>query len=95
MSSVWDIKKTTEKTNLVKELTDEIKEIRLKNKEFQNTNNSDYYVTLVFSCKDDRDLFLKNNKTKPSAFVDGYKFAESIGSDPVKSSMKLPKPLNK
>lgn len=97
MSSIWDTKKKNkqEKTNLKKELSDEILEFREKNKVFQATNESDTYCVLVFSCAKDRNEFLQNTIKKKDTYIDGYKIAEIMGVSPQKPSLKLPKPLSK
>jgi hypothetical protein len=100
MSSIWNTiskknKKSENKTDIVKELSDEIKEIRRKNIDFQATNETDTYCVLVFSCAKDRNEFVLNVLNKKETFIDGYEFARRIGGSPVKPSVKLPEPLNK
>lgn len=95
MSSMWDTKTKEKKQKLTKELTDEIKAFREKNKAFQATNESDTYCVLVFSCADDRNEFMRNVHIKKGIFTDGYKIAELMGVSPQKPKYKLPKPLNK
>lgn len=99
MSSIWSIKEKKSnkvvKTKHTKELNDEIKAFREKNKAFQASNESDTYCVLVFSCADDRNMFMQNVHNKKGIFIDGYKIAELMGVAPAKPKYKLPKPLNK
>lgn len=101
MSSIWNTlanKKplVEKKEKIQKELTDEIKQFRQKNKEFQATNETETFVVLCFSTISDKNEFVQNvlNK-KDVTYIDGYKFAKAIGKLPDKPSIKLPKPLNK
>jgi len=84
---------TTNK-NAPKELTEEIKSFRQKNKEFAATNEHETYLILVFSCKDDKQIFCDETGITEHTIVDGYEFAQSIGKKPVKPSFKLVKPIS-
>lgn len=101
MSSIWNTLQQKSKTELKKEkiqneLSDEIREFRQKNKEFQATNETETYIVLCFSTIADKREFVQNVLHKKDAtYIDGYKFAQAIGKLPDKPSIKLPKPLNK
>jgi hypothetical protein len=106
--SIWDnVKRIKEKSaekaksnkpeKLQKELSDEIQAIRKKNKEFQATNETDTYLVICFSCKDDKDEFLHNLQLskKEHTYLDGYEVAEKFDLEPKRPKFKLKKPLNK
>ena len=79
-----------------KELTDEIKSFRQKNKEFQATNDHEFYLVVAFSCKEDKRVFLKNvGLEKEHTFIDGYELSRNINCEPAKPSFKLRGPLDK
>ena len=77
-----------------KELTDEIREFRQKNKEFQATNDHETYLVVVFSTKEDKEEFLKGCDIDEHTLIDGYALAKSVGKQPVKPKYLLKKPLN-
>lgn len=76
------------------ELTDDIKEIRRKNREFQVTSDHETYIVLCFSCKEDKEQFQDETGITEHTFVDGYEFAKSINVKPTKPRFKLPRPLH-
>jgi hypothetical protein len=90
-------KEKAERTPLQKELSDEIKTLRERNKIFAATNESDTYLVLCFSCKDDKELFLRNLQLKKNehTYLDGYEVGEKFDIEPKKPKFKLPNPLNK
>ena len=77
-----------------KELTDEIREFRQKNKEFQATNDHETYLVVVFSTKEDKEEFLKGCDIDEHTLIDGYTLAKAVGKQPVKPKYLLKKPLN-
>lgn len=78
-----------------KELTDEIKSFRQKAKEFQATNDHETYLIIVFSCKADKNEFLKSAKIeKAHTLVDGYELARNMKINPIRPSLKLKEPLS-
>lgn len=77
-----------------KELTDEIREFRQKNKEFQATNDHETYLVVVFSTKEDKEEFLKGCDIDEHTLIDGYALAKAVGKQPVKPKYLLKKPLN-
>lgn len=95
--SIWDNIKRDEDIDIEKELSEEIKGIREKQKIFQATNESDTYLVLVFSCKADKDTFLQNLhlKRQEHTYLDGYEVARNFEIEPKLPTLKLPKPLNK
>ena len=79
-----------------KELTDEIKGFRQKNREFAATNDHETYLTVVFSCKQDKKEFLKNvGILDCHTLVDGYELARNLKISPTAPSVKLAIPLSK
>lgn len=95
--SIWDkiqTPKPTEKANVSKELTDEIREFREKQKEFQATNDKEFFFTVVFSTKEDKAIFMNEVGLMPSDFVvDGYTLAKKLGKNPQKPKFKLKPPF--
>lgn len=90
--SIWDKK---EKTKIQKELTDEIKHFWEKKKAFDATNETNTYAVIVFSCEEDKNVFLQSlHLKKGETFIDGYALAKQLNIEPKKPSVKLPKPLN-
>ncbi len=76
-----------------KELTDEIKAFREKNKEFQATNDHEHYLIVSFSCKQDKEAFLKSTGIKTHTLVDGYELARNVKAMPTRPSFKLREPF--
>lgn len=82
------------KERAVKELTDEIKQFRAKKKEFDATNDHQTYLVVVFSTKEDKELFKNSVGIADHTFVDGYQLAELIGHQPQKPKFKLAKTIS-
>ena len=78
-----------------KELTEEIKSFRQKNKEFAATNEHETYLIICFSCKDDKDIFCDEVGIAEHTLVDGYELARALKVKPKKPSFKLHAPLSK
>jgi len=77
------------------DLTDEIRELRQRQKEFNATNEHDTYLIVVFSTSADRQEFLEQvNMREEHTFIDGYRLSRSIGRGPKKPAFKLQAPLN-
>ena len=76
-----------------KELTDEIKTFRQKNKEFAATNEHETYLIVTFSCKKDKETFCEEVGITEHTLVDGYELARSLKINPKKPLFKLPRPL--
>lgn len=79
--------------NAPKELTDEIKSFRQKNKEFAATNEHETYLIVVFSTKDDKEEFCDNAGITEHTMVDGYELAKHFKISPTKPKFKLAKPI--
>lgn len=98
-SSDDDIDETDDEPleNPEKELTEEIKSFRDKQKEFAATNDHQTYLIVVFSTKDDRNDFLKNSNLQSSndTFINGYELAALTNIEPKKPAIKLPAPIHK
>lgn len=104
LTSNISLKKFTLKANTIvnkkdvvkKELPENIKLIREKNKEFQATNDHEFYLIVAFSSKEDKKLFLSNLDLEENihTFVDGYELASKVNLKPNKPSYKLKKPIN-
>lgn len=77
-----------------KELTEEIKSFRQKNKEFAATNEHETYLIISFSCKDDKETFCDELGIAEHILVDGYELARALKVEPKKPSFKLAKPIN-
>lgn len=77
-----------------KELTEEIKSFRQKNKEFAATNEHETYLIVTFSCKKDKETFCDNIGITEHTLVDGYELARALKVEPKKPSFKLAKPLS-
>lgn len=96
-SSIWDkvqVAKPKEKENVTKELTDEIKQFREKQKEFDATNDHQYYFIVAFSTKEDKAKFMTEcGLMSAETIVDGYQFARKIGKEPQKPKFKLKPPF--
>jgi hypothetical protein len=81
-------------TNPAKELTDEIRDLRRKNKEFAATNEHDTYLVVSFSTKADRLAFLESvGLSHEHTMIDGYELARNVGHTPTKPSFELKKPI--
>lgn len=78
-----------------KELTEEIKSFRQKNKEFAATNEHETYLIITFSCKDDKEKFCDEVGITEHTLVDGYELARALKVEPKKPSFKLHDPLSK
>ena len=79
-----------------RELTDEIKSFRQKNKEFSATNDHETYLIVCFSTKEDKNNFLKNVQlADKNTLIDGYELAKNINVEPQKPAFKLRAPLDK
>lgn len=76
-----------------KELTDEIKSFRQRNKEFAATNEHQTYAILCFSCKADLYAFLDNVGLPRETLLDGYLMAKLMNVQPQKPSLKLAEPI--
>lgn len=81
------------KTVEPKELTEEIKSFRKKNKEFQATNEHETYLIVCFSCKQDKEVFCENAGITEHTLIDGYELARSMKIEPAKPSFELHKPI--
>jgi hypothetical protein len=96
-SSIWDkvkASKPTEKENVSKELTDEIRHFREKQKEFQATNEKEFFFSVVFSTVEDRKTFMREVGLMDRDFmVDGYLLAKKLGLQPQKPKFKLKPPF--
>lgn len=80
--------------NIPKELTDEIRAFREKQKEFDATNDHQTYAIVVFSTKEDKELFLKECQMPfTDTIVDGYKLAKKLGKSPQVPKFKLKPPF--
>ena len=85
-----------EKSPTPKELTDEIKNFRQKNKEFQATNDHETYLSVCFSCKEDKKRFLGNvNLGNEHTLIDGYELAKKMDIEPQRPAYELREPLDK
>lgn len=95
--SIWDKVATAapaKKENVSKELTDEIRQFREKQKEFNATNDHQTYFVVCFSTKEDKDKFMLNCGLMPSdTLIDGYSMAKKLGKEPVKPKFKLKPPF--
>lgn len=89
-------KKNEKEKKEKRELPDNIKLIREKNKEFQATNDHEFYLIVAFSNKQDKDLFISNLDLDENihTFVDGYELASKLNLKPNKPSYKLKPPIN-
>lgn len=76
-----------------KELTDEIKSFRQKNKEFAATNEHETYLIISFSSKQDKETFCDEIGITEHTLVDGYELARALKVEPQKPSFKLAKPI--
>lgn len=96
-SSIWDRVNSSRpeaKENVSKELTEEIKQFREKQKEFQATNDHQFYFTVVFSTKEDKDKFMTQcGLMSAETIVDGYQLAKKLGKEPQKPKFKLKPPF--
>jgi uncharacterized protein involved in high-affinity Fe2+ transport len=85
------------KEKIIKVLSDDIKSLREKNKQFQATNDKQTYLIVVFSTNEDKSEFLKNVNIEDyqthTTMVDGYKLAKNIGIAPQKPKFKLARPI--
>jgi hypothetical protein len=85
------------KEKIIKVLSDDIKSLREKNKQFQATNDKQTYLIVVFSTNEDKSEFLKNVNIEDyknhTTMVDGYKLAKNIGISPQKPKFKLARPI--
>lgn len=76
------------------ELTDEIRELRRKNKEFAATNEHDTYLIVSFSTRADRLAFLESTGlSHEHTLIDGYELARNVGHQPTAPSFELKKPI--
>ena len=95
--SIWDKvndRKPKEKQNVAKELTDEIRSFREKQKEFEATNDHQTYVLVVFSTKEDKNIFLQQcGLRNDETMIDGYTMAKKLGKEPQKPKFKLKPPF--
>ena len=96
-SSIWDkvnAAKPQQKEDVTKELTEEIKQFREKQKEFQATNDHQFYFTVVFSTKEDKDKFMQECQLMSSeTIIDGYQLARKLGKEPQKPKFRLKPPF--
>jgi hypothetical protein len=90
----FDTEKAETLKDAPKELTDEIKSFRQKNKEFAATNEHETYLIVSFSCKDDKEKFCEELGITEHTIVDGYELARSLKIEPKKPSFKLAKPIS-
>jgi hypothetical protein len=78
-----------------KELTDEIKAFRQKNKEFSATNDHEFYWIVSFSCKQDKEAAGKALGISDHTLVDGYELMKRAGLKPDRPSFELREPFKK
>jgi len=95
--SIWDKIPTAaakQQEKPAKELTDEIRSFREKQKEFQATNDHQTYLVVVFSTEEDKNKFLTECNLVPGeTLVDGYDLAKKLGKQPQKPKFKLKPPF--
>lgn len=78
-----------------RELTDEIRSLRAKNKEFAATNEHDTYLVVSFSTRADRIAFLEAVGLQDEhTLIDGYALAKATGKGPTRPSFKLKAPIS-
>lgn len=98
-NDIQDIEEDEEipKEKIIKVLSDDIKSLREKNKQFQATNDKQTYLIVVFSTNEDKSEFLRNVNIEDyknhTTMVDGYKLAKNIGIEPKKPKFKLARPI--
>lgn len=104
IKSIWDnqaFKKKPEVKQektipIEKELTEEVKELLDSKKRFKALSDTEYYVTVIFSTKEDKELFIRNvHIEKGTTFVDGYELANKLNVEPKTPTIKLGKPFDK
>ena len=90
---------------IVQPIEDEMKKeinntgIRMKEQSDRMKMNCDteYFSVIYFTCKKDRDDFLKKSKfgelTSDSQYLNGYKVAEKMGLEITKTNISKPKPF--
>lgn len=77
-----------------KELTDEIRAFRDKQKEFDATNDHQTYAIVVFSTKEDKKTFLAECGLNPEhTLINGYEMAIKLNKQPHKPAFKLKPPF--
>jgi hypothetical protein len=85
------------KEKIIKVLSDDIKTLREKNKQFQATNDKQTYLIVVFSTNEDKSEFLNNVGIEDfkthTTMVDGYELARKIKIEPSKPKFKLARPI--
>lgn len=79
--------------NAPAELTDEIRALRQRNKEFAATNEHETYIILSFSCKDDKIKFTESIGIDEHTIIDGYAFAKKFNVEPQKPTFALHPPM--
>lgn len=81
----------------IKELSDEIKDFREKQKEFQATNDHQTYLVVVFSTESDKTSFLYNSglESNEGTLVDGYELSRLLDIEPKNPKFKLKPPLSR
>lgn len=95
--SIWDKVATAapkQKENVTKELTEEIRQFREKQKEFEATNDHQFYFVVAFSTKEDKDKFMQQcGLMSAQTVIDGYEMARKLGKEPQKPKFKLKPPF--